>query len=240
MIRTESSWSLLPQSPNIIAPRQRGLTLTPVVPRLRSCMAPHLVDRRESRLEFVACRPQVETPDTNALGAGQPGCLVDVLVEPPRPVTQRPGVVVLEALDVLDLEPRAFQSELDARQGKRIAVREHVALRERSRLRRIRVEACDAVVQQPAAAREELAQLLRVDVDLVFTDVLDHADARDRVELLAAELAVVRHPDVDLVGKARLGGARARDPRLRLRQRDAGDVDVVLARSVQDPTAPAT
>ena len=30
MIRTESSWSGLPQAPNIIAPRQSGLTLTPV------------------------------------------------------------------------------------------------------------------------------------------------------------------------------------------------------------------
>ena len=36
MIRTESSWSGLPQLPNIIAPRHSGLTLTPVRPRVRS------------------------------------------------------------------------------------------------------------------------------------------------------------------------------------------------------------
>src|SRR3954453_13633682 len=35
MIWTDSSWSLLPQSPNIIAPRQRGLTYMPVAPRVR-------------------------------------------------------------------------------------------------------------------------------------------------------------------------------------------------------------
>ena len=32
MIRIDSSWSGLPQAPNIIAPRQSGLTSTPVRP----------------------------------------------------------------------------------------------------------------------------------------------------------------------------------------------------------------
>src|SRR4051794_13007274 len=32
MIRTESSWSVLPQAPNIIAPRHSGLTCMPVRP----------------------------------------------------------------------------------------------------------------------------------------------------------------------------------------------------------------
>ena len=35
MIRIDSSWSVLPQSPNIIAPRQSGVTFTPVVPSVR-------------------------------------------------------------------------------------------------------------------------------------------------------------------------------------------------------------
>ena len=35
MIRIESSWSGLPQAPNIIAPRQSGLTFTPVRPSVR-------------------------------------------------------------------------------------------------------------------------------------------------------------------------------------------------------------
>src|SRR4051794_23766959 len=43
MIRIESSWSGLPQAPNIIAPRQRGVTLTPVEPRVRWFMAERLV-----------------------------------------------------------------------------------------------------------------------------------------------------------------------------------------------------
>jgi hypothetical protein len=32
----DSSWSRLPHAPNIIAPRQRGLTFTPVRPNVRS------------------------------------------------------------------------------------------------------------------------------------------------------------------------------------------------------------
>src|SRR3954465_294101 len=39
MMRIESSWSVLPQAPNIIAPRQSGLTFTPVRPSGRSSMA---------------------------------------------------------------------------------------------------------------------------------------------------------------------------------------------------------
>src|SRR5271166_6607694 len=39
MIRTESSWSLFPHAPNIIAPRQSGLTVTPVLPSLRCSIA---------------------------------------------------------------------------------------------------------------------------------------------------------------------------------------------------------
>src|SRR3954467_451134 len=39
MIRIESSWSVLPHAPNIIAPRHSGLTFTPVRPSGRSSMA---------------------------------------------------------------------------------------------------------------------------------------------------------------------------------------------------------
>src|SRR5690242_4247405 len=38
-----ASWSGSPQAPNIIAPRQRGLTLTPVVPSSRSSMPCNVV-----------------------------------------------------------------------------------------------------------------------------------------------------------------------------------------------------
>src|SRR6476659_9909558 len=107
MMRTDSSWSVLPHSPNIIAPRHSGLTLTPVLPRLRSYMRPHLVDRREARVEAVARRAQVEAPDPHALGARQPDRLVEVVVESLRPVLERLRVVGAEVLDVLDLEAGA-------------------------------------------------------------------------------------------------------------------------------------
>src|SRR5687768_15319563 len=42
MMRTQSSWSGLPMPPNIIAPRQSGLTLMPVAPRVRIFMRPGL------------------------------------------------------------------------------------------------------------------------------------------------------------------------------------------------------
>src|SRR3954453_17412709 len=57
MIRIESSWSGLPQAPNIIAPRHSGLTLTPVLPRLRYSM----VQRRYPLLVVEQAPLGVET-----------------------------------------------------------------------------------------------------------------------------------------------------------------------------------
>src|SRR4029079_16265587 len=134
-----------------------------VAPRLRSCMAAHLIDRREARLESVAGGAEVETPYAHALGAGQVRAFADFVVEPLGPVPQRLGVVVLEALDVLDLEAGTLERQLDARQRQRITLPEGRALRARARFGGVRAQTCDAVVQQTAARREQVAQLTRVD-----------------------------------------------------------------------------
>src|SRR2546423_13813855 len=57
MILIESAWSVFPHAPNIIVPRQSGLTLTPVRPRLRrerSSIAPDSM----ARLRHGGRRPQ--------------------------------------------------------------------------------------------------------------------------------------------------------------------------------------
>lgn len=41
MIRMLSSWSVLPRAPNIMVPRQSGLTFTPVRPKLRYSVIVH-------------------------------------------------------------------------------------------------------------------------------------------------------------------------------------------------------
>src|SRR4029450_1271284 len=48
MIAMDSSWSGLPQAPNIMAPRQRGLTWTPVRPSGRSCMVKDATEMSDS------------------------------------------------------------------------------------------------------------------------------------------------------------------------------------------------
>src|SRR3954471_210420 len=176
MMRIDSSWSVLPHSPNIIAPRQSGLTLTPVVPRLRSCMAPNLVDRCEAGLKSVARGAKVEPPHARALGAGQARGLIEVVVQAPRPVAQGFRVVVPEALDVAYLEAGSFEGEVDPRQVQRVGVGEDVALAEWTSFGVAVAEPCDAVVQQPSASRQQGAELRGVLVDPFFADVLDHAD----------------------------------------------------------------
>ena len=97
-------------------------------------------------------------------------------------------------------------------------VGEDVALGERSRLGVTDTQPGDAVVQEPAARLERCRQPLRVHVDPAGAHVLDHADARDRVERRLIERAVVRDPDLDLFPKAELGDPAARQGGLRPEQ----------------------
>src|ERR671916_687362 len=60
MMRTDSSWSRSPQAPNIIAPRQSGLTLTPVRPSVRCSMR---VETSDGRLSPLAAEPMASRTD---------------------------------------------------------------------------------------------------------------------------------------------------------------------------------
>ena len=85
------------------------------------------------------------------------------------------------------------------------------------------------------------ARVLGVDLDLGGADVLDHADAGDRVEALAAagEVAVVHHPDLDPVGDAGLLGPLPRLLGLGRGEGDADDAGAVLGRRPEREAAPA-
>ena len=97
----------------------------------------------------------------------------------------------------------------------------------------------DAVVQHPAAGLEHLGDALRVRVDLPDAHMFDHADARDGIEALLAQVAVVHHADLDAAAYARLLRALARELRLWLRQRDAPDRRPVLPHGVDREASPA-
>src|SRR3954447_3539994 len=66
MMRIESSWSVLPQAPNIIAPRQSGLTCTPVRPSGRSSMAATLRGSMSLLLLKLTLAPGLVTATTLA------------------------------------------------------------------------------------------------------------------------------------------------------------------------------
>ena len=81
-------------------------------------------------------------------------------------------------------------------------------------------QARDHVVQQPPRELKQTCEPLRVAIDLDATDVLNHADARDRVEARTGELAVTHRPDLDPVGDARPRRPVLREARLGLGQSD--------------------
>src|ERR687892_381884 len=60
IMRTDSSWSRSPQAPNIIAPRQSGLTFAPVRPSVRCSMR---VETRDGRLSPLAAEPMASRTD---------------------------------------------------------------------------------------------------------------------------------------------------------------------------------
>src|SRR3954468_4132790 len=66
MMRIESLWSVLPQAPNIIAPRQSGLTCTPVRPRGRISMGATLRGAMSLLLLKLTLAPGLVTATTLA------------------------------------------------------------------------------------------------------------------------------------------------------------------------------
>jgi hypothetical protein len=96
----------------------------------------------------------------------------------------------------------------------------------------------DRVLQQSAARSKHPRELGGVGVDLAGADVLGHADARDRVEGLAGQLAVVRDADLDPVLEPELGHPPPRVLDLRAGEGDAEHADAVLARRVDREAAP--
>src|ERR671919_3016837 len=60
MMRTDSSWSRSPQAPNIIAPRQSGLTFAPVRPSVRCSMR---VETSDGGLSPLAAEPMASRTD---------------------------------------------------------------------------------------------------------------------------------------------------------------------------------
>ena len=86
---------------------------------------------------------------------------------------------------------------------------------------------------------EQPRELACVEVELRLADVLDHADACNRVVGLAADLAVVGDADLDAFGEPRFLDMLASAHRLRLRERDADDVHPVRACGVDGERAPA-
>jgi hypothetical protein len=100
-------------------------------------------------------------------------------------------------------------------------------------------QAGDTVVEEPPARWQQPGEALGVQVDPLGPDMLDHADARDRVEALAGEIAVVHHPDLDPIVDPRRGDPLARDSRLGLRKGDADDLDAMARGSVSSEAPPA-
>ena len=121
----------------------------------------------------------------------------------------------------------------------RVGIREHIALRKRPGFAVGVSQAGDAVVEKPSARWQQRCETLSVGVDPPRPDVFDHADAGDRVEALAGEIAVVHHADLDPIAKARRGDPLACNSRLRLGKRDANDLDTVAGCGVDSEAAPA-
>ena len=163
-----------------------------------------------------------------------------MFVQAPVPVAQRRRVVLPETLDVLDLEARPFESQLDPRERQGLPVGEDVARGEEVLVGVVlRVERGDRVVEERPSGPKQLEERGCVEVDLVLADVLGHADARDRVKGTLRQEPVIREADLDPVGDAGGGDLLAGQLGLGRRDRRADDLRAVLAGGVDRKTPPA-
>jgi hypothetical protein len=96
------------------------------------------------------------------------------------------------------------------------------------------------VVQQSALRHEDGPERGEVPVELSLADVLGHADRRDRIELLAGQVAVVLQPDLDPIRHARLGDSFASEVGLGLADGDPDHPGVVMRRGVDRHGTPST
>ena len=86
---------------------------------------------------------------------------------------------------------------------------------------------------------QQVGEAAGVEVDPLPADVLDHADAGDRVEAGLGQLAVVGDADLDPVGDAGCRGPLPRQPGLRLGEGDPEHADAVARGGVDREAAPA-
>ncbi len=128
----------------------------------------------------------------------------------------------------------------DPREGERDAVREHEALRERALVLGVEVHQLgDPVVEEAPPWTEQAVQRGHVEVDSLLSHVLDHADARDRVELLAGDLAVVGEPELHQVLHPGLADPLAPELDLALGQSHSEHADPVVLGGVNREAPPA-
>src|SRR5256885_15664872 len=89
-------------------------------------------------------------------------------------------------------------------------------------------EARDSVVDYLPAGAQEPRDLRGIGIYLSRADVLDHADARDRVERAVGDLSIVGDPDLHAVLEARLDDPPPGEHGLRGRQRHTHDLGTVV------------
>src|SRR5436190_4368922 len=176
--------------------------------------AKNLKDRREPGLEAAARGPQVEAPDPHPIGAGEREGVVQPRVQARGPVSKRRGVIVGKSLDVLDHESLMLERTDDAREVKGLGIGKDVALRERPGRGICVPEARDPMIEEAPTRAQNPPETAAVGIDLGFADVLDHADARDRIESLPKRITVVGDPGRDLTLEPGVVDALARKPRL--------------------------
>ncbi|KAF1858522.1 hypothetical protein Lal_00015039 [Lupinus albus] len=185
----------------------------------------------------VCAAGQVDVPDTERLRIARRPDAVGIRLE-----RARAGVVAAQVFHVAHFEAAFLHRADDGGQVRQLAVREHVFVDELAAAVRavalFDVRRGDAVVHHDPTRRQQLVDAVEVRRQVVHAHVLEHADARDPVEL-AGDVAVVLQPDLDAVLQAGLRHALARQFVLALGQRDTHAARAEFAGRADHERAPA-
>ena len=228
-------------SPVGSAPPDRGSAACRSPPSGIGDDAEHLVDGEAAVVEPVGRRRHVEPPDVGPGSADQRDRLVPAALRgwPPSgggSASSARGAIRRRA-------PRSRSAawrRTTSADVEELAVGEHVAPDEGAPPERRAARLRDGVVEEtPGRARADARRVSKYCVIRDVPDVLEHPDRGDRVEGLAAEVAVVLQPDLDPVGETRLLDPPSGQVDLLAAERHADHLRPVVACGVDGHRAPS-
>src|SRR5579862_8519445 len=150
------------------------------------------MDPDASGVEALRAAGQIEAPELIAPLAGRCDRVVAIAIEVCQPCAHRLGVMLAQILDVAHFKAGRLSRFQRRRNVDHLAVwKDKAAQESAATLAASAALIGDCMIQKEAARAQRGVRGAKIIAEPGTADVLEHSDAHDLVELLAAQLAIV-------------------------------------------------